>query len=270
MEAASPSVVRAWARENGHVVSDRGRVPLAVQRAFDEAHAAEPTPPAPELPVAQPALTADPFAPPAGNPWSSAPPPPPERETGRDGFSVAALVLGILPLFGGLLGIIFGGVALGRIRRTGRDGRGMAITGIVLGSLWLAAVLAVVVIAVTSGPERGDGGAVTQSGDVVVKDLRVDDCIASVPDQVRLLTVVPCDQPHEATVYAIFPLAGAGYPGDAAVEKFARGGCVRRLTERFGAQASQEYSFISPAKDNWTAGDHDVTCLAHSAPEAAG
>ena len=30
--------VRAWARQNGHQVSDRGRVSAAVQEAYDKAH----------------------------------------------------------------------------------------------------------------------------------------------------------------------------------------------------------------------------------------
>jgi Lsr2 len=32
------AAVRAWSRDNGHEVSDRGRVPAAVLRAYDEAH----------------------------------------------------------------------------------------------------------------------------------------------------------------------------------------------------------------------------------------
>ncbi|CAD5138057.1 Nucleoid-associated protein Lsr2 [Microbacterium sp. Nx66] len=32
------SAIRAWAKENGHQVSDRGRVPDAVQQAYDAAH----------------------------------------------------------------------------------------------------------------------------------------------------------------------------------------------------------------------------------------
>jgi nucleoid-associated protein Lsr2 len=32
------SAVRAWARANGHQVSDRGRVSAAVQAAYDKAH----------------------------------------------------------------------------------------------------------------------------------------------------------------------------------------------------------------------------------------
>ena len=32
------AAVRAWARQNGHQVSDRGRVSAAVQEAYDKAH----------------------------------------------------------------------------------------------------------------------------------------------------------------------------------------------------------------------------------------
>lgn len=50
-------------------------------------------------------------------------------------FAVLALVFGIL---GGLLALIFGYIALSQIRRTGENGRGMAIAGITLGYLYLA------------------------------------------------------------------------------------------------------------------------------------
>ncbi|MFD1049891.1 histone-like nucleoid-structuring protein Lsr2, partial [Kibdelosporangium lantanae] len=30
--------IRDWARQNGHVVSDRGRIPKSVIEAFEEAH----------------------------------------------------------------------------------------------------------------------------------------------------------------------------------------------------------------------------------------
>lgn len=33
------SAVRAWARANGHAINERGRVPAAVQAAYDKAHA---------------------------------------------------------------------------------------------------------------------------------------------------------------------------------------------------------------------------------------
>jgi hypothetical protein len=32
--------VREWARQHGHSISDRGRIPASIQQAFDQAHAA--------------------------------------------------------------------------------------------------------------------------------------------------------------------------------------------------------------------------------------
>ncbi|MBV8996745.1 MAG: Lsr2 family protein [Pseudonocardiales bacterium] len=32
--------VREWARQHGHNISDRGRIPASIQQAFDQAHAA--------------------------------------------------------------------------------------------------------------------------------------------------------------------------------------------------------------------------------------
>jgi hypothetical protein len=56
-----------------------------------------------------------------------------------DGFAIAALVcgvaglLGLAPLLGSILAVVFGVLALQRIGRTGAGGRGMAIAGIVTG-----------------------------------------------------------------------------------------------------------------------------------------
>jgi hypothetical protein len=72
-------------------------------------------------------------------------------------MAIAGFVLGLLGLFGitAILGIVFGSVALSRIRRTAQEGRGLAIAGIVLGSCWLAVLVLTViagVIGATSGP----------------------------------------------------------------------------------------------------------------------
>ena len=64
-----------------------------------------------------------------------------QRQT-TNGFAVAALVLGIAVLctgiFAGILAVVFGNIALARIdeSQSAQRGRGMAITGIVLG--WIA------------------------------------------------------------------------------------------------------------------------------------
>ncbi len=41
--------IREWARRNGHTVSERGRIPVAVQQAFDRTHQLAPSPAASQM-----------------------------------------------------------------------------------------------------------------------------------------------------------------------------------------------------------------------------
>ena len=84
------------------------------------------------------------------------------RDGGTDGFAVASLVLGILS--GSLLAIIFGIVALGRIRRDGTGGRGLAIAGTVLGFLWPTVLIAAALPGILDG---GSSASQSSAGDAV-------------------------------------------------------------------------------------------------------
>ncbi|BCT78095.1 hypothetical protein SCMU_39370 [Sinomonas cyclohexanicum] len=62
----------------------------------------------------------------------------PAPQSGRTNtMAVLALVFGLII---GILGIVFGHIALAQIDRTGERGKGMATAGLVLGYLWLAVV----------------------------------------------------------------------------------------------------------------------------------
>lgn len=78
--------------------------------------------------------------------------PPPPR--GTNGMSIAALIMGIAGLFlcgiTSIVGVVLGHISLGQIKRTGEEGRPMAIAGLVLSYFgilcWLLVVLLFVVI----------------------------------------------------------------------------------------------------------------------------
>jgi len=78
----------------------------------------------------------------------------PQRVT--DGLAIASMVLGIVWVFwiGSILAVIFGHVALRRIAREGKAGRGMAIAGLVLGYIGVGTlallILLRVILAVTN------------------------------------------------------------------------------------------------------------------------
>lgn len=81
-----------------------------------------------------------------------------------DGVSVTALVTGLLQL--NVVALVLGIVGLNRVRRTGNQGRGMAIAGIVLGGLQTLAIIVVVVLFVGLGVRAaGDWAGRTDVGD---------------------------------------------------------------------------------------------------------
>jgi Domain of unknown function (DUF4190) len=75
-------------------------------------------------------------------------PAPPVPRTNR--VAIAALILGIIPIFGGLLGIILGFVARGQIAKSRgtQTGIGLANAGIVFGFAWI--IVGVVIAAVAA------------------------------------------------------------------------------------------------------------------------
>lgn len=68
---------------------------------------------------------------------------------GTNGMAIAAMVCGIcgfLCLVPGLVGIVLGIVSLPQIKRRQQNGSGMAITGIVVGSLWIVVFILLLIL----------------------------------------------------------------------------------------------------------------------------
>ncbi len=187
---------------------------------------------------------------------------------GTDGFAVASLVLGIVPVLGGLLGIVFGAIALPRIRRSGQRGRGMAIAGLVLGSLWLVGIIAAVAIGVGRDASRSPAGALTSAGTVSLDALRVGDCIATLPEGQSVVTVdvVPCASRHAGEVYSTSQLGAGPYPGPGQVDRLSLGRCRKDLPAFVGATPGETgfgISYLQPTSRSWTLGNRGVTCILH-------
>ncbi len=191
--------------------------------------------------------------------------PPPSASSGREGFAIAALVLGIIPVFAGLLGIIFGGVALLRIRKSHKKGKAMAIAGIVLGTLWIVGIVVAVAVSSAGEADRATDGTVTSGGSVSATGLRVGDCPSSLlnDDKILTLQLVPCSQPHRGEVYSVFSLGGADFPGEAQAKRFAKGGCLERLAAYVGPARQDDFDlyYLIPTSQTWSGGHKEVQCL---------
>lgn len=97
-----------------------------------------PPPPAPDYPH-QPAQAApNPYAAPTATPYGSANPYAPAPQQKTNTLAIVSLVLAFVVSLGA---VICGHIALNQIKKTGEQGRGLAIAGLVLGYIGLVAGL---------------------------------------------------------------------------------------------------------------------------------
>ncbi len=174
-----------------------------------------------------------------------------------DPFAVATLVFGILPL--APFALVTGLAALARTRRGRRAGRLAAVAGLVLAVAWLAAGSAVAAVlatrpAATPRPRLLHG---------TVFSLQAGQCANTAANGVAAAHAVPCAQPHDAEIYATFPLAGQSWPGTAALGQRARAGCLARVGSYLNPGllgTSLTASYVYPDRGAWTAGVRTVVC----------
>ena len=142
------------------------------EQPFGPAGEPDPFAPPPGPVPGQPGQQGQPWYGPAPQPGFGPPPgyPPPYQygypygypppRSGANGMAIAAMVCGLcgfLCLVPGVVGIILGIVSLPQIKRSQQSGRGMAITGIVVGSLWIVLFVLLVALGHSSGSVGSSG-----------------------------------------------------------------------------------------------------------------
>jgi hypothetical protein len=75
-------------------------------------------------------------------------------------------------------------------------------------------------------------------------------------------SLIACDSPHVAEVFATFTLTGSKWPGDTAVQAQASNGCSSRLTGYVNPQLaiSLASTYVYPDSVAWQAGTRTVIC----------
>jgi len=182
------------------------------------------------------------------------------------GWAIASFVLGLLG--GVVLSVIFGLVALSRIKRLGQQGRGFAIAGLVLSGVWIVLIIALIAVgALNSASRSSSTGKITHAGNLSVFSLAVGDCFNSPADtqDVTSVTAVPCTQPHSAQIYAKFNLTGSNfsYPGTTRVTRLAASGCTARTgsIDRSKTTNAMTVHFLFPDQNAWLGGQRTVSCM---------
>lgn len=241
--------------------------------------APEPPPPSPVVPGTEPpdgphAAAPGPYPTTAGTdtavfrryPQSAASSADVERPpSGVNGLAIASVVLSFVGAI--LFSITFGIIALVQTRRSGQQGRGLAIAGLAISAGWIVLGGLLIAGALLSQAGREDDGQITEAGDVGVFELTVGDCLASVTESERLthLPAVPCSQPHVGEVYAVFDVPASSYPGTDELVAVADERCLAWLASYSPTAADDpdiEIYYIHPTAQSWRRGDHAITCIA--------
>jgi hypothetical protein len=139
-----------------------------------------------------------------------------------------------------------------------------------IGALGITAVV-VVVLAVAAGAYVVATHHFRQKTELTYRvaavfSLRQGDCFDA--DQNGLgVTVRACSSPHNAEVFATFPLAASSWPGVDAVQAQAQDGCSARVASYMNPELVQNalaQESIYPDEQTWQAGVRTVVCAVRS------
>jgi hypothetical protein len=93
--------------------------------------------------------------------------------------------------------------------------------------------------------------------------LRAGQCANTARNGVDAARAVPCAEPHQVEIYATFRLAGAAWPGTAALGQRASLGCLDRVGGYLDPGllgTSLTGSYVYPDEGAWAAGERTVVC----------
>ncbi len=204
---------------------------------------------------------------PYAQPYGSAPGSYPDQEPRKTNpWAIVALVTGIVAIFPVALGA--GITALVQIRRRPQAGAGMAIGGIVAGSVWM--LIGIVVAAL--GAFSSSLGAFSSSGDYPylgrvanAGSTTVGSCLLEPSSDDSTAAEIDCAKGHYAEVYLVgAPSTEATWPGADKLGQHADDLCYDAFAAYVGTDydsSEYDYDFFLPDRAEWTAGEHRAVCV---------
>jgi hypothetical protein len=118
--------------------------------------------------------------------------------------------------------------------------------------------------------DRDDSGAIVAEGSVDAFQMRVGDCFDDgstfSDEQVSDVPGVPCVNPHDNEVYAVFDVNASSFPGEQIAE-MAHDGCEQRFEAFVGRDydsSSLDIATLYPSQESWSRqNDREVVCAVY-------
>ena len=118
--------------------------------------------------------------------------------------------------------------------------------------------------------ERGDSGEIESAGDMSAFTLQVGDCYddaVMASEEVSAVPAIPCSEPHDNEVFALFDMEGDVFPGDEAALALADERCLEYFAEYVGTTYQKSVLAIThlvPSAGSWDQiGDREIVCVAY-------
>jgi hypothetical protein len=194
---------------------------------------------------------------------------------GSNGLAAAALATGIGGIFIGLsapVAIGLGIAALVQIKRRQQAGKGMAIAGLVIGSLVTIGYVALIGFLIVLGSTYDEGygspepvSSYSTGPTTSVDDLAVGECFDDGSEEAEVVRQ-PCTLAHDGEVIADVTLPEGPYPGDNGVDKAADRACTPRFTSYVGKSPDDselDLSYWTPTRSIWEDDDRLVVCASY-------
>ncbi|WP_051830979.1 DUF4190 domain-containing protein, partial [Streptomyces novaecaesareae] len=202
--------------------------------------------------------------------------PPAPAQAPTNGFAVGSLVTGLVLV--APVALVFGIVALVQINRRRERGFGMAVTGVVLGTIGTVLLALLLGAGDFSSARGGRFGQAPKppAGSVHWSDLKVGDCYSSPEggsvtgaegdETVYWVRRVACSDPHHGEVAGTVKLPGSNgpYPGEKEARESAGRLCRKVLDDyaldQWAVPDGMDDVYLYPTARNWAAGERYVTC----------
>ena len=120
--------------------------------------------------------------------------------------------------------------------------------------------------------DRDSDGAIVSEGQIDAFNIRVGDCFndAAAPTgeeyEVSNVAGVPCTDPHDNEVYAVFDVKEASFPGTTGMEELAFDSCLKRFEGFVGKDyetSSLDIMAMYPTQASWAQSDREVICAVY-------
>jgi len=158
-----------------------------------------------------------------------------------------------------------------QIKRRGQEGKGMAIAGLVIGSLATIGYGLIFALAIAFGSSDDDYGApepkptYSNNQAVTVDDLAVGECFDDGDEEDEVVRQ-PCTVAHDGEIIGNATLPEGPWPGEDGIEESADRACTPLFTKYVGKSPSSselEPYFWTPTEDLWNDEDRLVVCASY-------